>query len=213
MTLVLVAHGTRDPAGASTIEALADLVREWVSDVRIAYADVRHPDVTAVLREVDGPAVVVPAFLSAGYHVLIDIPEQVRAAGVPAVITPHLGADLVAVARQRLVEAGWRQGQPIVLAASGSSDPGAREEVRIVARRLGADRVGFVATSAPSLPDVLTKDAAVASWFMAPGLFHRRALDCGARVVAAPLGVHPAIAQLIVLRYATVHEQLATAKS
>lgn len=207
MTLVLVAHGTRDPAGAATIEALADLVREWVPDVRVAYADVHQPDVTAVLRSVDGPAVVVPAFLAAGYHVLIDIPEQVRAAGTPAVIAPHLGADLVAVARQRLVEAGWRQGQPIVLAASGSSDPRARAEVRTAARRLGADRVGFVATSAPALPDVLTKDAAVASWFLAPGLFHRRAQACGARVVAAPLGAHPAIAQLILLRYATVREQ------
>ena len=206
-TLVLVAHGTRDPAGAESTNALADLVREWVPDVRVAYADVHQPDVTTVLREIDGPAIVVPAFLAAGYHVLIDIPEQIRAAGVPAVITPHLGADVAAVARQRLVEAGWRPGQPIVLAASGSSDPQAREEVRAAARRLGTDRVGFVATSEPALADVVTKDAAVASWFLAPGLFHRRATECGARVVAAPLGVHPAIAQMIVLRYATVREQ------
>ncbi len=204
MTLVLVAHGTRDPAGASTVEALADLVREWVPDVRVAYADVHQPDVTTVLREIDGPAVVVPAFLAAGYHVLIDIPEQVRAAGTPAVITRHLGVDLVAVARQRLLEAGWRPGQRIVLAASGSSDPAARAEVRAAARRLGADAMGFVATSGPALSDVVTPDAAVASWFLAPGLFHRRALACDARAVAAPLGVHPAIAQLIVLRYATI---------
>jgi sirohydrochlorin ferrochelatase len=206
MTLVLVAHGTREPAGTETTEALADLVREWVADVRVAYADVHQPDVTTVLRDVDGPAVVVPVFLAAGYHVLIDIPEQVRAAGTPAVITPHLGADLVAVARQRLLEAGWRPGQRIVLAASGSSDPQARDEVRVAARRMGASGVGFVATSEPALADVVTKDAAVASWFLAPGLFHRRAMECGARVVAAPLGVHPAIAQLIVLRYTTVRK-------
>lgn len=206
MTLVLVAHGTRDPAGASTVETLADLVREWVPDVRVAYADVRQPDVTTVLRETGGPAVVVPAFLAAGYHVSVDIPAQVRAAGVPAVVTPHLGTDLVAVARQRLVEAGWRPGQRIVLAASGSSDPRAQAEVRAAARGLGASRVGYV-SSTPALSDVLTEDAAVASWFLAPGLFHRRAQACGARVVADPLGAHPAIAQLIVLRYATVREQ------
>jgi sirohydrochlorin ferrochelatase len=207
VTLVLVAHGTRDPAGATVIESLAGLVREWVPDVRVAYADVHQPDVTAVLREVDGPAVVVPAFLAAGYHVSIDIPEQVRASGVPAVITPHLGADLVPVARQRLLEAGWRRGQPVVLAASGSSDLRAREEIRATARRLGAAGVGFVATSEPALADVLTRDVAVASWFLAPGLFHRRAAECGARVVSAPLGAHPAIAQLVVCRYATVREQ------
>ncbi|TDV55159.1 sirohydrochlorin chelatase [Actinophytocola oryzae] len=204
--LVLVAHGTRNPAGTATTEALADLVREWVTDVRVAYADVCQPDVTTVLREVDGPAIVVPAFLAAGYHVLVDLPEQVRASGVPAVITPHLGADLVAVARQRLLEAGWRPGQRIVLAASGSSDAQARTEVRTAARRLGAERVGFVAACEPALGTVTTKDTAVASWFLAPGLFHDRATHCGARTVAAPLGVHPAIAQLIVLRYATVRE-------
>lgn len=205
-TLVLVAHGTRDPAGAATIEALADLVRERVVDVRVAYADVHQPDVTAVLRECDGPAIVVPAFLAAGYHVRVDIPEQVRAAGTPAVITPHLGLDLVPVAVHRLMEAGWTGREPVVLAASGSSDPAARAEVRAAAHRLGANRVGFVATSDPALADVVTPATAVASWFLAPGLFHRRANECGARVVAEPLGAHPKIAQLIVRRYTTVRK-------
>ena len=34
---------------------------------------------------------------------------------------------------------------------------------------------------------------AVASWLLAPGVFHRAALGCGADVVAAPLGSHPAV--------------------
>lgn len=208
MTLVLVAHGTRDPAGAVVTEGLADLVRGWVADVRVAYADVHRPDVTSVLREVDGPAVVVPAFLAAGYHVVVDIPAQVRAAGTPAVITPHLGADLVPVARKRLVEAGWVPGQRVVLAASGSSDPSALAEVRHAARLLGASAVGFVATGEPALADVVTTGTAVASWFLAPGLFHRRAAGCGAAVVAAPLGVHATVAELVARRYATVREHL-----
>jgi sirohydrochlorin ferrochelatase len=205
-TLVLVAHGTRDPAGAETTEALADIVRERVVDVRVAYADVHQPDVTAVLRECPGPAIVVPAFLTAGYHVLIDIPEQVRVAGTPAVITPHLGIDLVPVAVHRLMEAGWTGRQPLVLAASGSSDPQAREEVRAAARLLGAERVGFVAMSEPALADVVTRECAVASWFLAPGLFHRRATECGAEVVAAPLGAHPKVAELVISRYTTVRK-------
>lgn len=209
VTCVLVAHGTRDPAGALVVHELAALVRRCVPDVRVAFADVRRPDVTTVLRECPGPAAVVPAFLAAGYHVKVDIPALVAASGTPAVITPHLGADLVSVARHRLVEAGWVPGQPVVLAASGSSDVRAREEVHAAARRLGAARVGFVATSAPSLDDVLRPGAAVASWFLAPGLFHRRAVAAGAPVTAAPLGAHPAVAELIIRRYrhATVRKQ------
>lgn len=208
VTCVLVAHGTRDPAGATVVHELADLVRRHVPDVRVAFADVRQPDVTTVLRGCPGPAVVVPAFLSAGYHVRVDIPEQVAAAGAPAVITPHLGLDLVSVARQRLRAAGWVPGQPVVLAASGSSDPRSRAEVYDAAWRLGA-RAGFVATSTPSLADVLEPGAAVASWFLAPGLFHRRAVAAGAAVTAAPLGAHPAVAELIIRRYrhATIRER------
>jgi sirohydrochlorin ferrochelatase len=209
MTCVLVAHGTRAPAGVAVVEALADLVRRHLPDVRVAFADVRGPDVTTVLRDCPGPAVVVPAFLAAGYHVRTDIPAQVAASGTPAVLTPHLGADLVTVARHRLAEAGWVPGQPVVLAASGSSDAGARAEVYEAARGLGATRVGFVATSAPALTDVLEPGTAVASWFLAPGLFHRRAVEAGARVTAAPLGAHPAVAETIIRRYrhATVREQ------
>jgi sirohydrochlorin ferrochelatase len=95
-----------------------------------------------------------------------------------------------------------------VLAASGSSDPHARAEVYDAAWRLGA-RVGFVATSAPALADVLEPGAAVASWFLAPGLFHRRAVAAGAEVTAAPLGAHPAVADAVVRRYrhATIRER------
>ncbi|MDQ3989388.1 MAG: sirohydrochlorin chelatase, partial [Actinomycetota bacterium] len=38
----------------------------------------------------------------------------------------------------------------------------------------------------------------VASWLLAPGLFHRAALGCGADVVAAPLGSHPAVVDRLV---------------
>jgi sirohydrochlorin ferrochelatase len=205
VTCVLVAHGTRDPAGAAVVHDLAALVRRHLPDVRVAFADVRGPSVTDVLRACPGPAVVVPAFLAAGYHVRSDIPEQIAAAGTPAVLTPHLGLDLVAVARHRLAEAGWVPGQPVVLAASGSSDDRARAEVHRAARLLGAVGVGFVATSSPALDDVLEPGMAVASWFLAPGLFHRRAVAAGASVTAAPLGAHPAVAELVVRRYRHRH--------
>lgn len=202
---VLVAHGTRDPVGTQTVYDLAELVRRWVPDVRVAFADVRGPDVASVVAEC-ADAVVVPAFLAAGYHVRVDIPAQCPA----AVITPHLGLDLVPVARRRLVAAGWTPGQPVVLAAAGSTDPAARAEVRAAARLLGADRVGFV-TGTPSLADVVTPDVAIASWFLAPGVFHGRARESGAACVAEPLGADPAVAELVAQRYALARTvQLAT---
>jgi len=205
MPLVLVAHGTRDPAGTDTVYALAELVAERLPEVavRVAFADVRQPDVTAALR--GGPAIVVPAFLATGYHVRVDIPARVRASQVDVVVTPPLGADLVPVALHRLRQAGWRPGDPVALAAAGSADPRALADVRAAADRLavhtGPVAVGYVATCRPALADVVTSRTVVASWLLAPGLFHRRATESGAAAVAAPLGAHPDVAELVVTRY------------
>ena len=226
MTLVLAAHGTRLPAGAAVVHDLAELVRDLLPEVpvRVAFADVRAPDVTTVLRGTRGPAVVVPLFLAGGYHVRVDVPAQAAASGRDAVITPHLGpsAGLVSAMHERLLAAGWRRGEAVVMAAAGSSDPRALAEVRRAAVLLGARiggavRIGYAATAAPRIADVVADvgndvandvvagvqgRVAVASWLLAPGLFHRAVADCGADVVAAPLGAHPKVAELVVRRYA-----------
>ncbi|SDC98686.1 sirohydrochlorin chelatase [Actinokineospora iranica] len=218
MTLVLVAHGTRAAAGAETTYALADEVRELLPEVpvKVAFADVRAPDVTTVLRSVRGSAVVVPAFLASGYHVRVDVPAQVEAAGRAGetVITPALGPApiLVAAMHERLTDAGWRPGDAVVLAAAGSSDHRALSDVRRAAVLLGARtgtvvRIGYAATATPHIADVVahaheTADrVAVASWLLAPGLFHRAVAGCGADMVGAPLGDHIRVAELIVRRY------------
>jgi sirohydrochlorin ferrochelatase len=211
MTLVLVAHGTRDPAGAVVVEEIAALVRARLAGVpvEVAYADVRQPDVTSVLRDVRGPAVVVPAFLAAGYHVRVDIPAQVEASGHPdAVITEPIGPALLPALLSRLEEAGWRPGDNVVLAAAGSSDPRALSEVRKVAtalsRRVGPVSIGYAATATPHITDVVASlpgRVAVASWLLAPGLFHRAATTSGAAVVAAPIGAHLRVVEAVLLRY------------
>jgi sirohydrochlorin ferrochelatase len=209
MTLVLVAHGTRDPLGSEVIHGLADRVRSRLPgvDVRVAFADVCAPDVTTVLREVDGPAVVVPAFLAAGYHVRVDIPKQVAESGHPAAtVTDPFGPSplLVAAVHSRLTEAGWAGG-PIVLAAAGSSDPRALADVRqaadLLAARTGESvEVGYVTTASPRVTD-MAQGLAVASWLLAPGLFHRIVRDAGARIVAEPIGAHRNAVDLVVSRY------------
>ena len=42
---------------------------------------------------------------------------------------------------------------------------------------------------------------AIASWLLAPGVFHTRLTDAGADVVAAPLGAHPDVVAAVVARY------------
>lgn len=215
MTLVLVAHGTRDPAGAVAIEEIAAAVRARLVDVpvEVAYADVRQPDVTSVLRGLSGPAVVVPAFLAAGYHVRVDVPQQIEASGrTDVVVTESLGTALVPVVHERLEEAGWRPGDAVVLAAAGSSDPRALADVRVVASMLAARTgsavpVGYIATASPTVAEVVAdvkaagRRVAVASWLLAPGLFHQRLAAAGADVVSAPIGAQPRVVEAVLLRY------------
>jgi sirohydrochlorin ferrochelatase len=213
VTLVLVAHGTRDPAGVRVVDELADRVRCRLPGVpvKVAFADVCGPTVDSVLRSLDGPAVVVPAFLASGYHVRTDLPAQVAGR---AVITPPLGPApaLIAAMHDRLRAAGWRPGDTVVLAAAGSSDPRAGADVRraaiLLGLRLGAPvRIGYVATVSPRITDVLAsvrRRVAVASWLLAPGAFHRVVAGAGADVVSEPIGAHPRVAELIASRYAGI---------
>ncbi|HEY2696073.1 MAG TPA: sirohydrochlorin chelatase [Pseudonocardiaceae bacterium] len=212
MSLVIVAHGTRDPAGAVVARQLAAAVRAKLRGVRVelAFADVRGPTVADVLAGLPGPAVVLPAFLAAGYHVRVDLPAQL--ADFPdAVLTAPLGPAraMVAAVRDRLLEAGYRAGDRVVLAAAGSSDPLALADVRRAALRLSARldaevHIGYCATAQPTLPQAIAQlggRVSVASWLLAPGLFHRAATRAGADVVSAPIGVHPLVIDLIIARY------------
>ncbi|TWP49330.1 sirohydrochlorin chelatase [Lentzea tibetensis] len=205
MKLVLVAHGTRHPGGAVVIEEIAAGLRSCVDvPVVVAYADVAQPDVTSVL---DGPAVVVPAFLASGYHVRVDIPQQIALSGrSDVVLAPALGPDplVVSAVCSRLREAGHRRGDAVVLAAAGSSDQRALADVQAAARLLRASGVGYVATASPRVPDVVSGlhgRVAVASWLLAPGAFHGSLASCGADVVSEPIGAHPLVVEALLRRY------------
>lgn len=216
---MLVAHGSRDPAGAACVQDIAAAARRRlpVTDVRVGFVDVRRPSVADALDGVPD-AVVVPAFLAAGFHVRTDLPAQLARAGTDSSsyrLAPALGPDpeLVGVAAARLAQTGWRPGDAVVLAAAGSSDPRALVDARtaawllrvLVGRRV---RVGFVATAAPRVDALVAglraageSRVAVASWLLAPGVFARRLDGCGADVVAEPLGPHPGVVDAVVARY------------
>ncbi|MCX5044589.1 sirohydrochlorin chelatase [Aldersonia sp. NBC_00410] len=214
--LVLVAHGTRSTRGVDMIAALADRVREIVPRVRVAFVDVLGPSPAEILADLEGPAVVLPAFLASGYHVHTDVPREVAASGHRAVaVTRALGPDptLASIVHARLRDAGWRPGDAVVLAAAGSSDPRALADVRRGAGMLaeqagGAVRIGYIATGQPRVADVVAqlrsdghRRVFVASYLLVHGLFQQRLHTAGADGVTEPIGEHPGVVELLVQRY------------
>lgn len=213
-TLVMAAHGTRSAAGLTTTHALADVVRALRPDldVRVSFVDVAEPVFADVVAAVAGPVVVVPALLSAGYHVHVDIPRVLR--GRPdAVVTPALGPDrmLSEVLVLRLAEA--RSGPPaptVLLVATGSSDASARADVDAATADLESQlqrpvRTCFMSGPSADLETALGPDIDVATYLLADGAFYDRlralATAAGVRTISAPLGVHPRLAELVLRRY------------
>jgi sirohydrochlorin ferrochelatase len=226
--LVGCSHGTNDLAGRAVVRALLDDVRAARPelDVREAFVDVQQPEVADVVTSVVAPddaaprdAVVVPLLLSGGFHVGVDIAASVEdrgpGTGSAAAATP-LGPDarLVDLLADRLAEAGVRPDDAVVVAAAGSSRPGAARDVEQLAaglreRHPGPVTVGYGAMAKPSVPEAVAAARAqlgtrvvVAAYLLAPGFFHDRLLEAGADVVTAPLAPDPRLTSIVLDRYA-----------
>ena len=202
--LVAASHGTSSPEGRAAVAALVDAVRgasDAATEVLDAFVDVQQPDVPSVLDGLDErQAVIVPLLLSAGYHVHVDLADEAR--GRAATVTGALGPDdrLVDVLVARLVEAGLRWDDRVVLATAGSSDARAVDDCRDMGRRL-AERlgrrvaVGFLSAARPSVAEAVANPRAthpvsrvvVASYLLAPGYFHDLAAAAGGDITTAPL--------------------------
>lgn len=198
---MLAAHGSPDPAFAEVVEAIAEQVRRGAPEVTVlvGYLDHGRP-----LAEVASPEdVVVPLFMAAGHHVSVDIP----AAAPGAVVTDVVGTDrrLVPVLARRLREAGWTGGD-VVLAAAGSTEPAALDEVREVAAALAIElggptvTAGFVSAGDPRLADLLPV-AAISSYLLAPGKFLDALRRTGTSVVSQPIGDAPEVTEVVLDRY------------
>ena len=218
MNRLLVAHGTRKPEGVAMIGELAHRVGALLDcTIRVAFVDVLGPTPTEVLHDLDdGPTVLVPAFLASGYHVHVDIPAHVAASGRDDVmVSPALGPSpqIVRVVTDRLIESGWQYGDSVILAAAGTSDPGAQRDLRVTATLLSAAigsrvELAYAATGEPRVADAVREVRArgagrvvVASYLLADGLFQDRLLASGADIVSRPLGLHPGTARLIAARF------------
>ncbi|NYH53741.1 sirohydrochlorin ferrochelatase [Nocardiopsis arvandica] len=182
-TMVLVADDSRDAHRREALCGLAEAVASR-GEVPVAPAFGSPEDVTAALRSVRGPKVVVPAFVAGGdvasAHLLsrLDIgrlEDSCRTAPLGAV--PSIVADLAG----RLAESGWRPSDGVVLAADGTTGTEERQVVmdvaRMLSRRLDSPvQVGYLRTWAPSVFDAVDRlrrhgheKVAVAAWRLVDG--------------------------------------------
>ncbi len=214
-TLVAVAHGSSYPQATQTVTALARQVSRLapVLDIRVAFVQHAEPSLPQALSQVGRDAVIVPLLLSTGYHLSTDIAAAAR--NPARQVADPLGPDqlLVTAMIRRLAQAGVPDGTPVVLAAAGSSDPDAARQVAAQADLLAAElqvpvTAAFAAAGRPTVEDAVADlrastggPIAVASYLLAPGLFHDRLAEAGADYVTGPLGDHPAVAALIIDRY------------
>lgn len=218
-TLIACSHGTNSPAGRAAIAAVVAQTRTLLPGVRVeeAFVDVQEPSVDVVVdREAPAHgAVVVPLLLSTGFHTNVDVARAVAAHPDAAVATGALGPhDLLAEvlgSRLRAVGAGPRDA--VVLAAAGSSDPAAAEDVAAMGERLAARlgrpvHVGFAAGRGRRIADAVSQARAAgasrvvaASYVLAPGYFADVIAAAGADAVTEPLAPDPRIAMIVAERY------------
>jgi sirohydrochlorin ferrochelatase len=204
--LVALAHGSRDPRSAATIEALVAEVREMRPDLRIetAFLDLSKPTfnqvVSRLVKAGFDEIVVVPLLLSEAFHAKVDVPSAIAAAserydGLQIRATEILGLETAFLEvldlrmREALKAARIRELDALVLAAAGSSDPLANQAVARLARVWGTHHklpvsAAFASSAPPATGEAVRafraegrRHVAVASLFLAPGFLPDRAAE------------------------------------
>ena len=179
--LLIVGHGTRDPAGAAEFHQFIERVRKHASGalpaVEGGFIELAEPPLSEVVPRLiaaGGTEVVaLPLVLTAAGHGKGDIPaslarEQVRHPGLRYHYGRPLGPhpvllDLLEVRIAATLGGRPRRGTHVVLTGRGSTDPDANAEVAKVGRLLwegrGYDEVhlSFISLAAPSVPAALDR--------------------------------------------------------
>lgn len=149
--LLLIAHGTRNPAGATEMDLLCAHLRARLgAPVAAAWLeDFSDPDAVTAANELitDGAAaiVTVPFLVLGAGHAKTDVPQAVQAVrrAHPDIAVSHgsvlgLHATLfdLAIARIDAVSVGDRSDEVLVVTGAGSSDPDANGDLAKAARTL-----------------------------------------------------------------------------
>lgn len=227
-TLVLTAHGSKDPRSAANARAVADVLGRMRPglDVHVAFCEQNSPGLPDVLTGLWGTreVVVTPLLLADAYHARVDIPRQIAGSGSGHRVRQAdvLGEDdrLVSVLRERLTGlgvSGLDDTLGVLVIAIGSSNPAANARTAQVAPMLAAGTrwvgasTAFATRPEPSLAEAASRlrrrgarRLVIAPWFLAPGRITDRvwayARDAGI-AMAPPLGAHRLVAETVLDRF------------
>jgi sirohydrochlorin ferrochelatase len=220
-TLVLAAHGSRDPRSAANARAVANRIRFMRPGlrVRVAFCDLNTPRLVDVLTP---DAVVTPFLLADAYHAQIDIPHQIASCDLPVRQAAVLGEDdrLVDVLHERLAALGVNKIDPelgVLVVAIGSTHAAANARTAQVADKLiaGTQWVGtttaFATGAGPSPAEAANqlrrlgaRRVVIAPWFLAPGRLTDRVAKFAVAEgipMTAPLGGHRLVAETVLDRF------------
>ncbi|MFB8140971.1 MULTISPECIES: sirohydrochlorin chelatase [Streptomyces] len=212
-TLLVIAHGSRDPRHAATVHALTERVRAERPGLRVetAFLEFNAPSVPRVLERLAAQGadevVALPLLLTRAFHAKTDIPSVLREARARLPRLHIRQADVLgpspllnATLGRRLREAGVRPGDlprtGLVLASAGSTDPEAIAVIAEIARELRhtgwcAVRPAFASALLPRTEDAVralraegVDRVAVAPYVIAPGRLPDR-IAAGAEAAGA----------------------------
>ncbi|MFD5200820.1 sirohydrochlorin chelatase [Streptomyces sp. NPDC058375] len=212
-TLLVIAHGSRDPRHAATVHALTERVRAERPGLRVetAFLEFNAPSVPRVLERLAAQGadevVALPLLLTRAFHAKTDIPSVLREARARLPRLHIRQADVLgpspllnATLGRRLREAGVRPGDSprtgLVLASAGSTDPEAIAVIAEIARELRhtgwcAVRPAFASALLPRTEDAVRalraeglERVAVAPYVIAPGRLPDR-IAAGAEAAGA----------------------------
>lgn len=175
-TLVLVAHGSKDPRHAAGVAGIADRVRaRWGAPVREAYLEHNPPAATSVLgrREPTG-ITVLPLLLTAGFHWGHDIPPVVASDSGRSLLLPPPPLSVFA---EGLIGLAREHGRSTVVAAMAGSTsarlaPRLDTLLRSVPRSSGVHLT--VAPSPAAVPRAADSRSLVVPFLVADGIFGDR---------------------------------------
>ncbi|WP_280637346.1 CbiX/SirB N-terminal domain-containing protein [Nocardioides sp. W7] len=178
----------------------------------VSYVEERSPSLRSVVETVREPSVVVPLLLSTAHHLLRDLPGVASASAHHISVAPALGPHPLVAAAQaaRLIAAGARPGQPVVMVALGSADPSVDHHLERAAQLLADTWTGPVELATledrgPRPEEVVRRGVVVSPYLLTPGpdaaRVREQSLAAGALLVADVIGTHRFVSDLVARRF------------